>query len=729
MNSRVPIKFINESVCKYLKVVFIPAFFSLLMLPFYSYATQVSDDIRDTVDTEYYLDKGIDQKNEGQWEKALNLWLQAWNRFQDDDPDFRIGIEFMDLVTEKQAADYYPLATKLYEWGLGANKIEKFEDYLKQEIHHIEPLINDKTFEKWKSYLDEENPQLLTELKQFWHDSNPAPNSDMNERLIEHWERLQHSKKYFTREQTTHFNTDDRGSIYLKYGEPDERVPGNIQLNHGDMNRWVNEFIEDQDADYDEHWESRGGEDSFNKWVSDQELERNIGRQIAERAIVRSRNSDYEVWVYEEVENHTRENLIFVFGESAEDNTFSMLNAPEDIIPMTAFRERTDATHNVSYNYGPLYQLTVYQNMKNIDDYFLDRFNDMENFLYMDDEAMFQTNTSNRIREKNRRRLNNMQEHAPTSASVYDQHLSSLDFNVNISRFFDDNMDPYVMFFTYTEPREIILQDHYNLLAVDEDAESDYLLRHHLSVRDKEFEEIRSNYDLPSLQLVEEEQLSKLVQPSSIFMVKQGSETINRVDFTSELFNHNREEYKQIDDNYYHLPEKLVGVGQNSIAMDTIPALSENDLEISDILLGYGSENTENQGETGSEFEIPFHIPPEPVIPYGSDIDLLFDVYNLETPEDDYTSFSIDYQVRKQESGNWFLNLFRSDDHDTETSLTLNFEISGTQTREHLVIDASNFDPGEYILELEIKDRQNENRVSRTKTFEVIDLENLAELN
>lgn len=686
----------------------------------------IADKANTQLKTTPYLKEGLKHKANGEWEEAVNVWIQAWHKFRDEEPDFRIGSELLQLVTKEQVDNYYSLATQVYMWGLSVQDVKIINDYLTDEIHHMKPLLTEHEFKSWESYLINNNPELLIEIKQFWIDRDPAPNTNKNERLLEHYERLQYSKQHFSRENTTPFNTDDRGTIYLKYGQPDNKEQGDLRLNYGNMNRWVGEFLEDQDIGFDSNLPyQQTGQESFAAWISDQLLEDNIAQSITDNAFAQKRYSDYEVWIYEDIENQSRENLIFLFGEPAESTTFKLLEAPEELIPNSAFRQRNHTGSNVTFNYGPLYQLSVYQNLKFADDYFLDRFNDMENFLYMDEQAMYEESTTHRIREQNRRRMRRIQDFAPETSSIYDRYLTNYDFDVNVFRFLDSEMQPYFLFFVYSETSDAILQDHYELVAVNQNAESDYLLRHNINIRDKNLNVISNDMDLPDLQLYEEEAVNRLMQSTSTFSVRADYEGIRRIDFSSELFNKTRSNYKKINNEYYRLPEKVVGIEQTNISLDTIPALSQNELEVSDLLLGFGSEYAQLNNQEDISYQVPFYIPQKSQIPNGTNIDLLFEVYNLQPREDDnYFAFSVDYQVRRLDSGNWFSNLFRSDDADIEASLTLNFEVPENQTREHLTIDTSTYAPGEYELDLVITDQASNDQVEKSRTFKVVEFQN-----
>lgn len=74
-------------------------------------------------------------------------------------------------------------------------------------------------------------------FRKFWKGRDPSPTTEYNERLVEHYRRLNHSKQNFFIRQTKGY--DDRGRIYIKHGEPDQvaRLLGNFGIR--DSETWL----------------------------------------------------------------------------------------------------------------------------------------------------------------------------------------------------------------------------------------------------------------------------------------------------------------------------------------------------------------------------------------------------------------------------------------------------------------------------------------------------------
>lgn len=74
-------------------------------------------------------------------------------------------------------------------------------------------------------------------FRKFWKSRDPSPTTEYNERLVEHYRRLNYAKQNYTMKQTKGY--DDRGIVYIKHGEPDEYADlvGNFGVR--DNETWV----------------------------------------------------------------------------------------------------------------------------------------------------------------------------------------------------------------------------------------------------------------------------------------------------------------------------------------------------------------------------------------------------------------------------------------------------------------------------------------------------------
>ncbi|MFT5370466.1 MAG: GWxTD domain-containing protein, partial [Candidatus Latescibacterota bacterium] len=59
-------------------------------------------------------------------------------------------------------------------------------------------------------------------LRQFWKGQDPTPSTPVNERLIQHLQRMTYVETNFSRTNTEEPIDTDRGRVYITYGPPDE---------------------------------------------------------------------------------------------------------------------------------------------------------------------------------------------------------------------------------------------------------------------------------------------------------------------------------------------------------------------------------------------------------------------------------------------------------------------------------------------------------------------------
>ncbi|MFQ5752441.1 MAG: GWxTD domain-containing protein, partial [bacterium] len=175
--------------------------------------------------------QGMELRDSGNWEEALKIWLTAKDSSgAQSQPDPRIGMAFIELATQKQATDYYEQASKIYFWGFAQKNINQYKKEIHQEIERIAPLLSKEESALWFKYLDRGDAGLLNKIKGFWIKKDPIPTSEINERLIEHWERIAFAKEKFNVENTTVYATDDRGLVFVKYGAPDKKYTGKLGI-------------------------------------------------------------------------------------------------------------------------------------------------------------------------------------------------------------------------------------------------------------------------------------------------------------------------------------------------------------------------------------------------------------------------------------------------------------------------------------------------------------------
>ncbi len=173
--------------------------------------------------------------------EGLELWAGSRHRTDVRSlPDPRIGVEFLVAVTEHELEEMEPLAADIFYWGFTATPSEPgdgiFEAVL-AEGRRTFRLVDSTMAETWVQVGRKDPTGLAFAVKRFWLERDPTPTTIHNERLIEHWGRIVHSRKEYAYNRSSPYETDDRGTMYVKYGEPDRIVRGNLGASQSELRR------------------------------------------------------------------------------------------------------------------------------------------------------------------------------------------------------------------------------------------------------------------------------------------------------------------------------------------------------------------------------------------------------------------------------------------------------------------------------------------------------------
>ena len=101
--------------------------------------------------------------------------------------------------------------------------LSHFERYLQslseREREYYTDISLIASHREMQTYQSEET-ERLTYLKQFWLRRDPDVLTPINERIIEHYRRVWYARTFFSQNTTP---WDQRGTVYIRYGEPDFR--------------------------------------------------------------------------------------------------------------------------------------------------------------------------------------------------------------------------------------------------------------------------------------------------------------------------------------------------------------------------------------------------------------------------------------------------------------------------------------------------------------------------
>ena len=288
-----------------------------------------------------FYEQGIAKRDSGNWQLALDIWLTGYDSLKEEKTsDIRLGVAFIELAAQKKAKKYYEQASEIYFCSLSKDSVGEYKQKLREEIERIKPLLTKEEYSEWLKLLKKNDSGLSKKIRAFWIFKDPVPTTEKNERLIEHWQRIAYARENFKNENTNVYGTDDRGLVYVKYGEPDEKLAGKLGTDQMEIMRWFP-----------------------NDFLLRQEIQRFNNIPVV------------ELWVYRALKKD--EATIFIFGKKSGLGKYGLRYGLEEFIPDRAFRRSgTRTTQDVLP--GAFLQLMYYGELITANRFFEERFRELE---------------------------------------------------------------------------------------------------------------------------------------------------------------------------------------------------------------------------------------------------------------------------------------------------------------------------------------------------------------
>ena len=123
----------------------------LICVPVLLIGQQVLSQTAHSPQSDYYK-AGLVHRDAGDWTAAVKSWVSAGQilqRQQKADP--RIGISFIELITEMKAVKYYRMACEMYLWGFSPGGAQKYNKDIQNEVERIAPLLSKDMRKQWHS--------------------------------------------------------------------------------------------------------------------------------------------------------------------------------------------------------------------------------------------------------------------------------------------------------------------------------------------------------------------------------------------------------------------------------------------------------------------------------------------------------------------------------------------------------------------------------------------------
>ncbi len=628
------------------------------------------------IDPTRYYELGKERYDAGEWQEALRIWMTAITDTNYVDPDPRLGISFIELITDKELKSMYKSASLLYLWGMTTTDLKSFSSDVEMEVERIKPLLAEDQYREWRDKLRAEDPTLYTDIRAFWLSIDPTPMQQPNERLLEHWERISFARKNFTKNYTSAYATDDRGLIYVRYGKPDRKHGGFLMPEDTEVRSKLVEL------------------NSMTPEIRQQGLETIFAQQQQNAMRAMFQPSEYEVWIYNLIDR--KGTGTFIFGTPGDGGRYGLRRSMDEFIPRNAFRTPIQSPGNDNYNQmvaGNLIELGIYRDLAAVDPYFANTFIDLERtwsqFASGAVSAESYKNISMNTTAANRLREN--QSLLSQTRSDFEKMYVPLDNAINIYRVLNNDEPAYIIV-NKTDPSLATSVDARQMSKVE--TSRSYALRDALAIFDENWKVISYIEENPSLRL--ESSTMTVHAENSIFLVPNSINDVKNIRFSSELYRLGTQQMFRSDEN-------AVIIGASNIELSLPEPLSQGSFEVSDIMLV--DPIIESPG-TRSQYMI---LPGNSIRPRGS-LGMYFEVYNVPENLEGFRDYTVRYTITEPS------RLRRNGKQRVQISA--NFRSDGQTGSEMLEIDTSKLKAGSYTCRLDFETSSGE-KIVREFNFTV----------
>lgn len=649
------------------------------------------------------LEEGRKAAENERYEQALQIWGRAAEDPSSAITDPRIGVAYIELATRQKLKSYYEDAVRMYLWGFSGIEYREIEDALDDELKRLQPITDHRTYRTWRRMLQREQlREVADEITRFWERNDPTINTRYNERLVEHWLRIDYSRANFTRGRSSIYETDDRALIYVKYGEPDKIRDGIFSYNSGMVRNWLQDALDMRAIQIPAY---SSGSDSVSRARFSQQVRMAIAQNSMllneyERQVrFQHRYPSYEIWVYENIETSSFHNLIYIFGTDGNTGEFGMRNSVEEMMPSGAFRSQQTG---MRISPSLFLQLLFYESLITVDNFFAETFNKMESSVYgLGEVGQWE---SRQFRSQNASRLRQAQLTAPDQRTSLDKSMPSVSVDVYQYRLLNERNEPYLATFILSNP--------YRAYLFDQISENDRIQAYRLYGTGVGY---TGSDSLVFKQKTDPLRLRNLegffgnvdrITPELLYLPVPHAEDMDEQHFTVELQSLSKDS-TQISDALFKQHVRAFGTSR---VEDVEPPLSadENQLQMGDLIVGIRS-NTPRE-----ELPFGFMVRPDAIFEEGEDMVVHLEAYSLSGSENQLEPFQIQYIVK--EKAGFLKRLFTKQE---KVRLSLNFESTAPQFRENLEIDTSPFESGKYVLELTVTEPATQRSVTQSVDFRI----------
>lgn len=599
--------------------------------------------------------------------------------------DPALGFRFMEAVALHGKHDYADLATEIYFWGLNADKVDPFQPLVEREINYLNVLLSPDEKVEFQKLLEQGDPKVFEKLRRFWKSRDVVISSDKNERLLEHWERIIHSKKNFTKNDSTVYGTDERGAIYIRLGEPNRIRTG----------RFGSATTEVRTKLYD--LQNRGYISSSGSVMH------NMQQEILTSVIP----AEYELWYYDDVSDRDNEHIFFLFGRKEGDGSFGLRSSVEEFIPQEVFSKSLGKrSSGTDIRIGNFLQFMYYSDLSSVHMFFG---NQLQKYDRAWSEALrggqinasFLRNTISRQRARDA--TESIYNAAPGDVSTYERRLHNYDLNVLEYRFLNEDGSPEHIYIVTSSPQHLI--DDYGFIMGDQGQEisgQDYemYLRQGISHYDHDYSWQNKNL----IEADEHPPGGEVTDSNTSHTIVMDDSLDNHAVVFSEL-------YYTVQGNENN-PDTWSLIGVATDETDRRPALDyeSGELILSDIVLGHPDK--EKVGLRDQEIGI---LVNGNRITEGENFQVYFEAYHFEDSGGENSTYEVEYRITSSGKSWWPFS------SSTEQSLAWGAATRDWYDYQFFEVEPLERDPGTYELHIEVTEKDTGRQAARSVEFEVIE--------
>jgi len=565
-----------------------------------------------------------------------------------------LKMAFIDTVISREATEHFAFAQELYFQSLQREIASDNFDIIAAQAKHILPLVSGEMKKIWKEKIRNRDPGLAGDLKYFWETRDPVISTPINERLSEHWERIAFARKNFNKNNHGVYGTDDRGTVYVRYGAPTYKRSGLLSPSNTEIRSKLYDLA------------------SFKGGIDPRELF-NLNMSIKQQYMPKY----YEVWVFRNL--GSKQPLLFIFGDSANRGTFGIRKSLEEFIPNGSFNMGVSSSWRYDtgprgLTAGPFLQMALYDRLSTIDIYFgrqLTRYED--NWMkYMRGHLNFNAFKMINNSPKAEIELRKIQDRAPETNSTLKEKLNLITQSYKMYRFLDDENKAYRKIILFSSP-------HKNLISYDavinQHRKPVYTLTTLAGIVERDGQKALFDKQKTYLKGGRPGAIATLVNIPEAGQPQYAAPSTLLISSEIARIPQHREDQSEADK--YILASVIDSV-------KTINPLNENRrlLEVSDIIWGFKDQKASDDFK-----QFAFTVPENDLLPGGKNLSVYFEVYHLKPNAENLYNYRVEYSIKRKK---------RRKLEDTGIRLTLNFSSAAETSKEEIEIKTADLDPGKY---------------------------------